>query len=73
GGGAYTITNSTVDFNGSGAQTIPAFTFHDLLVSNAGIKLIPASIIVACQTIDIKGNASVEINADGGGRLNVLM
>ncbi len=73
GGGAYTIVNSTVDFNGNGAQTIPAFTFHDLLVSNAGIKLIPASIIVACQTIDIKDNASVEINADGGGRLNVLM
>lgn len=73
GGGAYTIVNSTVDFNGSGAQTIPAFTFHDLMVSNAGIKLIPASIIVACQTIDIKDNASVEINADGGGRLNVLL
>jgi hypothetical protein len=41
-------------------------------VSNSGIKKILASITVACQTIDITNNASVEINADGGGRLDVM-
>jgi hypothetical protein len=70
--GTYVITNSTVDFNGTLDQTIPAFTFHNLVVSNAGIKKILASITVACQTIDIADNASVEINADGGGRLDVM-
>ena len=72
GSGAYTVDNSTVDFNGNGEQAIPAFIFHNLVVSNAGIKKILASITVACQTIDITDNASVEINADGGGRLDVL-
>ena len=30
----YTITGSTVDFNGSVAQTIPAFNFNNLTISN---------------------------------------
>jgi hypothetical protein len=72
GAGSYTVLNSTVNFNGSGNQNIPNFTFHDLIVSNAGIKKIPGSIVVACQTIDITGTASVEIDADNAGRLNVL-
>jgi hypothetical protein len=72
GTGAYTVVNSIVDFNGSGVQTIPAFTFHTLKVSNAGIKQIMASTTVACQTIDINDDASVEINADGGGKLEVM-
>ncbi|MES2005942.1 MAG: hypothetical protein V4450_15595 [Bacteroidota bacterium] len=72
GAGSYTVINSIVEFNGSGAQTIPAFTFHDLIVSNAGIKLIAASITVSCQTIAVNDAASIEINADGGGKLNLL-
>ncbi len=72
GSGNYTVINSIVDFNGSAIQTIPTFTFHSLKVSNAGIKHIPASTTVACQTIDINDDASVEINVDGGGKLNVL-
>lgn len=72
GDGTYTVLNSTVDFNGNGLQTIPAFTFHTLKVSNAGIKHILASTTVACQTIDILDDASVEINADGGGKLDVM-
>jgi hypothetical protein len=72
GSGTYTVPNSTVNFNGGGNQNLPAFTFHDLVISNAGIKKIPASIVVACQTIDIMGAASVEIDATNAGRLNVL-
>ena len=33
--GNYVITGSTVDFNGSSAQNIPAFTFNNLTVSNS--------------------------------------
>ncbi|NCI50311.1 hypothetical protein GWC95_10290 [Sediminibacterium roseum] len=72
GSGNYTVTNSTVDFNSSGIQTIPAFTFYNLKVSNAGIKHILASTKVVCQAIDINDDASVEINADGGGKLDVV-
>jgi hypothetical protein len=72
GAGTYDVFNSEVDFNGAADQSIPTFTFHKLKVSTAGIKKILASTIVACQTIDIIDNASVEINADGGGRLDVL-
>ncbi|HKP45404.1 MAG TPA: hypothetical protein VJT50_02290, partial [Pyrinomonadaceae bacterium] len=36
GGNSYTNTGSTIDFNGSGAQTIPAFLFNNLTSSNTG-------------------------------------
>ncbi len=32
---SYTVTGSTVDFNGSGAQTISAFTFNNLTISGS--------------------------------------
>ncbi len=33
---AHTITGSTIDFNGTGAQTIPSFSYNHLTTSNAG-------------------------------------
>ncbi|MES2371065.1 MAG: hypothetical protein V4557_00705 [Bacteroidota bacterium] len=71
GAGDYTVLNSIVDFNGASTQTIPSFTFHTLIVSNAGTKHIPASTTVTCKSIDVTDDANVEINADGGGKLNV--
>ncbi len=35
GAGTYTVTGSTVDFNGTGAQSVPAFNFNNLTLSNA--------------------------------------
>src|SRR5258708_648222 len=32
---AYTITGSTIDFNGSAAQTIPAFNYNNLTISGS--------------------------------------
>src|SRR5205823_3158670 len=40
---AYTITGSTVDFNGSGAQTIPAFNYNDLTSSSTGARTLASS------------------------------
>jgi len=34
GTGGYVITGNTVDFNGNSAQTVPAFTFNNLTISN---------------------------------------
>lgn len=72
GAGAYTVTGSKINFNGDDAQVIPAFTYHILLISNAGIKHILASTTVICKAIDITDNASLEINADGGGKLDIV-
>jgi hypothetical protein len=72
GSGTYTVINSIVDFNGSGLQALPAFTFHKLIVSNTGIKQILAGTTIICKTIDINDDASVEVNADGGGKLDVI-
>jgi hypothetical protein len=40
GSGTYTVTSSTIDFNGSGAQTVPAFSFNNIKVSGGNTKSI---------------------------------
>ncbi|MFZ4589755.1 MAG: T9SS type A sorting domain-containing protein [Ignavibacteria bacterium] len=47
----HTITGNTVEFNGSGAQTIPAFSYNNLLISNSGTNITLAQ----TGTIKIKG------------------
>lgn len=55
GAGTYTVTGSTVDFNGTGAQTVNAFTFNNLTISgNRG----GAAITLASGTTNIGGNGS---------------
>jgi hypothetical protein len=41
----YTITGSTVDFNGSGAQTISAFNYNNLTSSNVGARTLAAATV----------------------------
>ncbi|HJT68495.1 MAG TPA: choice-of-anchor Q domain-containing protein [Pyrinomonadaceae bacterium] len=43
GSNTYTITGSTVDFNGSGSQTIPAFNFNNLTSSSTGARTLAGS------------------------------
>ena len=40
---AYTVTGSTVNFNGSGAQTIPAFGYNNLTSSSTGARTLASS------------------------------
>jgi len=49
---SYTITGSTVDFNGSGAQTVPAFNYHHLTVTLNGTRTIT---LAASGTVGIAG------------------
>ena len=42
-GGNYVITNNTVDFNGSGSQTLPAFNYFNLTSSNTGARTLANS------------------------------
>ena len=43
GGGAFTITGSTVNFDGTGAQTVPAFNYNNLTSSSSGARTLASS------------------------------
>ncbi|MBS4028023.1 MAG: hypothetical protein KGZ58_05225, partial [Ignavibacteriales bacterium] len=43
GSNSYTIAGSTIDFNGSGSQTIPAFTYQNLISSSSGARTLASS------------------------------
>ena len=65
GGNAYTITGSTIDFNGTGAQTIAAFNYNNLTISQArGANSIT---LVNGGTIGIAGVFSPTATFGGGG------
>jgi hypothetical protein len=49
----HTITGSTVNFNGTGAQTIPAFSFNNLAIS--GARTVNSVTLVNGGTINIIG------------------
>ena len=52
GGGLFTTTGSTVDFNGVGAQTIPSINYNNLVTSTSGVK-------TTGGTFTVNGNATV--------------
>ena len=54
----YTVTGSTVDFNGSGAQTIPAFAYNNLTSSSTGARTLPSG-----QTVSVAGAFTPGTNA----------
>jgi hypothetical protein len=58
GANAYTVTGSTVDFNGAGAQTIPAFGYNNLTSSNAGARTLASS-----GTVGVAGTFTPGANA----------
>jgi hypothetical protein len=57
GGVAATITGSTVDFNGAGAQTIPLFAYNNLTSSNVGARTLAAGTIGVAGTFTPGTNA----------------
>jgi len=69
GAGGFTVTGSTVDFNGDLDQTIPSFTFFSLLISGGGSKLIDS--VVNVNEITIEDGATVSLFSDGSGILNI--
>jgi hypothetical protein len=49
--GTYGITGSTVNFNGKD-QSIPSFTFNNLIISGTGTKTVAGSIIAAAIQVE---------------------
>ncbi|MEI6696386.1 MAG: hypothetical protein WCO13_09975, partial [Bacteroidota bacterium] len=54
--GSYTITSSTLDFNGSGSQSIPAFTYNNIKTSTGGSKTLGGTVTVT--TVMTVGSSS---------------
>jgi hypothetical protein len=54
-GGNYIITGNTVNFNGSDAQTIPAFNYFNLTSSNAGARTLANSGIIGIASVFTPG------------------
>ncbi|MFA6470970.1 MAG: G8 domain-containing protein [Candidatus Latescibacterota bacterium] len=46
GSNSYTITGSTFNFNASGSQSIPVFTYNDLVFSQSGTKSLSGAITI---------------------------
>ena len=78
GSNTYTITGNTIEFNGSGSQTIPAFNYNNLTSSNTGARTLASSgtigiagafttgtnsYTVTGNTIDYNGSSSQTISA----------
>jgi predicted outer membrane repeat protein len=62
----HTINGSTVDFNGTGAQTVPAFNFNNLTISQA--RTINLSVtLVSGGTIGVFGTFSPTATFSGTG------
>ncbi len=68
---SYTsVTGSSVEFNGAGAQNIPPFTFHELILSGGGAKTIADAVDVTVYGIEIAGTA--ELNLPGTAEIFIV-
>lgn len=61
---SYTISGSTVNFNGNGPQIIPAFNFNHLTLGNAGIKTFSAGTTGVAGVLSITGSAVANTTAN---------
>jgi hypothetical protein len=76
-GGAFTpgsttfssVTGSTVNFNGTAAQTIPPFTFYKLILSGANDKSVLTATSVTAYELEVQDSAV--LNIDGTGQVNL--
>lgn len=60
---SYTITGSTVDFNGSGTQIIPPFSYALLRFSNTGEKqIVSATEVIANGETELSSGTPLRIN-----------
>ncbi|HMC99032.1 MAG TPA: T9SS type A sorting domain-containing protein [Ferruginibacter sp.] len=70
GAGTYITAGSTIDFNGSGAQTIPAFAFYNVTASGGNTKSLGGNISVknwltlGASTTFAIGNNYVTLKSD---------
>lgn len=66
---AFIVIGNTVNFNGSGPQTIPPFPFNSLVLSGSGEKTILTATTVSADTIEIQDGPTLVLQ--GTAILNV--
>ncbi len=75
GGNTYTITGSTVDFNGTAPQTIPVFNYNNLTSSNSGGRTLASGTVGVAGAFAPGGNSYTitgnTIDLNGSGAQNV--
>ena len=69
GTGDYKVINSTVSFNGVN-QTIPPFTFYNLVLSGGGTKNIDT--IINVKKLTLKNGTNVNVNPTNGAKIVVI-
>jgi|GEM_PF-7112746 len=63
GSGAVTLTGSTLNFNGAGAQSVPAWRYHNLVISGTRGN---SSVTLASGTLAITGSLSLPVQFTTG-------
>ena len=64
-GGGYTITGNTMEFKGTGAQTIPKFSYYNLKIdSTAGSRTLAVGTIYIAGTFTPPGAKAVTVTND---------
>jgi hypothetical protein len=58
---AYTITSSTIDFNGAGAQSIPTFNYNNLTSSNVGARTLANAGTIGIESVFTPGTNTYTI------------
>ncbi|MFH0985626.1 MAG: YDG domain-containing protein [Candidatus Omnitrophota bacterium] len=66
-----TSNSTTVNYNGSGAQTVAALNYYNLTVSNNGIKTVNPATTTIANTGTISGTAQVLLTASATGNNKV--
>jgi len=69
GAGEYKIINSTVSFNGVN-QTIPPFTFYNVILTGGGIKLVDT--IINVKKLTLKNGTQLNVNPHNGAKIVVI-
>ncbi len=62
-GGSFVCDNSTVNLNGSGAQSVPATTYYNLTTSGADIKSLQSDATVS-GLLTIDGTSTLTLNSN---------
>lgn len=69
GAGEYKIINSTVSFNGVN-QTIPPFTFYNVVLTGGGTKLVDA--VINVKKLTLKNGSKLNVNPNNGAKIVVI-
>lgn len=69
GAGDYKIINSTVSFNGVN-QTIPPFTFYNIILTGGGTKLVDT--IINVKKLTLKNGSKLNVDSNNGAKIVVI-